>query len=152
GLGVLAMETTLTENKMLRNVEGVIFGGETPVTGYEIHAGVSEGAALQHPLFTLNVDGQLKSEGVRDPSDQIFGTYLHGVFDQPDLLADWLDWAGLGVQKTFDYPAFREAQINRLADEVEAVMPVNKLLALLALPALLKPRELSEPVSQVSAS
>lgn len=132
-LGILPMETTLTGNKMLRNVKGVLCGTDTPVTGYEIHAGISSGAALDNPLFELDVDGVIHTDGVRDPSDQVLGTYLHGVFDQPELLQAWLDWAGLDQQNSFDYPAFREAQINRLADEVEAVMPLDKLLGLLEL-------------------
>jgi len=132
-LGILPMATTLTGNKMLRNVQGVLSGSTTPVTGYEIHAGISTGPALEHPLFELNVDGETHTDGVRDPDGQVLGTYLHGVFDQPELLQAWLDWAGLDQQQSFDYPAFREAQINRLADAVEAVMPVEQILKLLDL-------------------
>lgn len=132
-LGILPMETTLTGDKMLRNVQGVLCGSDTPVTGYEIHAGISNGEALNNPLFELQVEGSTHTDGVRDPGDQVMGTYLHGVFDQPELLTEWLNWAGLNQQQSFDYPAFREAQINRLADEVEAVMPLESILTLLSL-------------------
>ncbi|WP_299177571.1 cobyric acid synthase [uncultured Neptuniibacter sp.] len=132
-LGILPLETTLTGDKLLRNVRGVLCGSEIAVSGYEIHAGISRGPALDNPLFELEVEGEVHTDGVRDPADQILGTYLHGVFDQPELLQTLLEWAGLRQQQGFDYPAFREAQINRLADSVEAVMPVNRLLKLLNL-------------------
>ena len=75
----------------------------------------------------------MQPEGVRSDDDAVLGTYLHGVFDQPELLAELLKWAGLDQQQAFDYPEFRDQQINRLADAVEEVMPVSVLLNLLEL-------------------
>jgi len=51
GLGWLDMETTLAAEKQLRNVAGRLAIGEVPVSGYEIHAGVSTGPALERPLL-----------------------------------------------------------------------------------------------------
>ncbi|BFM15820.1 cobyric acid synthase [Maricurvus nonylphenolicus] len=143
GLGLLDMETTLTGNKTLRNVEGsscatALFGADAmAVKGYEIHAGVSQGAALEQPLFTLKhsdeVDAAPFSEGSINADKTVFGSYVHGLFDQPQLLQKLLDWAGLQGHEEFDYPAFREQQIDRLADEVEAVMPLSMLQRLLRL-------------------
>ncbi|WP_286239412.1 cobyric acid synthase [Neptuniibacter halophilus] len=131
GLGILPMETTLTGNKTLRNVSGQLWGTQVLVSGYEIHAGVSQGPALEQPLFELELNGERYFDGVRDPGGQVLGSYLHGLFDQPELLQELLNWAGLEQQQGFDYPAFREAQINRLADAVEAVLPVDALCRLL---------------------
>jgi len=144
GIGLLDIETTLMENKCLRNVTGTLcnstllnsapFNSEIPVKGYEIHAGMSKGAALDNPLFQLEDDaGNFQPEGVRNDDDTVLGTYLHGVFDQPELLAELLKWAGLDQQQAFDYPEFRDQQINRLADAVEEVMPLDSLLHLLTL-------------------
>jgi adenosylcobyric acid synthase len=55
------------------------------------------------------------------------GSYVHGLFDEPKLLAELLRWAGLEHTQAFDYPALRAAQIERLADEVEAELPVEKI-------------------------
>lgn len=49
-LGLLAMRTMLLPQKNLRNVEGWFHGRDIPLTGYEIHAGISEGPALEKPL------------------------------------------------------------------------------------------------------
>ncbi|WP_067983468.1 cobyric acid synthase [Neptuniibacter pectenicola] len=134
GLGLLSLETTLTDNKCLRNVTGHLCGSEIDVKGYEIHAGVSTGTALANPVFQLlDEQGQPRLEGARNTDNSVLGTYLHGVFDQPELLAALLGWAGLKDSADFDYPAFRNQQIDRLADAVEAVLPLDRLLSLLAL-------------------
>ncbi len=90
---------------------------------------------MENPLFELQRDGTRQFDGVRDPGGQILGTYLHGLFDQPELLRELLDWAGLKQQRAFDYPRFREQQIDRLADAVEAALPLETLCRLLNLEA-----------------
>jgi len=150
GLGLLNMETTLTGNKTLRNIEGASlalpesgFCADLHVKGYEIHAGVSEGAALENPLFRIahcdGSDGQAApeffNEGSMDADNQVLGSYIHGLFDQPKLLEQLLGWAGLDQSERFDYPAHREEQIERLADAVETAISFEDLCALMQLPA-----------------
>jgi len=136
GLGLLDMETRLTGDKTLRNVTGKLLESDIQIKGYEIHAGISSGPATDSPLFSLRsmeeTDNQFMDGGC-SADDQIFGTYVHGVFDQPELLDYLLSWAGLDSNEYFDYPAFRESQIERLADIVEAELPLSSLLNLLSL-------------------
>ena len=138
GLGLLNMETTLTGDKTLRNVQGVSQGlkKSCDVKGYEIHAGQSAGEALARPLFELSpVDAphEVFKEGSWNDDGTVIGSYLHGLFDQPEFLETILQWAGLASIDAFDYPAYRNAQIDRLADVVEEHLPLEKLQALLAL-------------------
>ena len=124
GLGWLPMETTLEKEKHLAKVKGRLSFADAVVTGYEIHMGVSHGEALQNPA--LYVDG--KPEGAMSADNQIAGTYLHGVFDNPAAIAAWLKWAGLGVvDEGFDYISLRESSLDRLADSVEEHLDWNKL-------------------------
>ena len=134
GLGLLAQETTLNTNKTLRNVAGRLVAEDMPVTGYEIHAGITSGDEALGPLFRLECreDGSAFDDGVINAGNDVLGTYLHGLFDEPAMLAHWLRWAGLERIDEFDYPAFREAQIDRLADEIEAHLPLDTLLDLLS--------------------
>ena len=128
GLGWLQMETTLEARKQLRRVEGKLVLGDARVSGYEIHCGVSRGDALGQPASILDSgepDGALTTDG------QIFGTYLHGVFDEPQALAALLAWAGLRDAAPLDMHALREASIDRLADAVEANLDTSALLRLL---------------------
>ena len=130
GLGLLELTTELKPEKTLRNVVGVCVGSDIGVAGYEIHAGESSGSALDKPLFML--DGTWH-EGAQSEDGVIRGTYLHGVFDSAAFLQRTLQWAGLSDAQKFDYQAHKLAQLDRLADEVEAVWPVSQLLELLSL-------------------
>ncbi|MDO9225103.1 MAG: cobyric acid synthase [Pseudomonadota bacterium] len=128
GFGWLEMETTLAAEKQLRNVAGRLTFDDAPVSGYEIHAGVSSGAALQRPLAWLDgrADGALADDG------QVAGTYLHGLFDTPAAADALLAWAGLSESPAPDIHALREAAIDRLADAVEYHLDTQTLLRLLS--------------------
>ena len=116
GLGFLDFETTLEPEKQLRRVEGRLALTDAFVTGYEIHAGVSAGPALNRPAIHLN-DG--RPDGAVSDDNQILGTYLHGLFDAALARDALLCWAGLVVRETPDYQQLREEGINRLADAIE---------------------------------
>lgn len=116
GLGLLAFSTTLEAEKQLRNVRGRLVLEEAPVSGYEIHAGVTRGAALAQPAVRLD-DG--RSDGACSDDGQILGTYLHGLFETPAACSAVLRWAGLQDVQEVDYHGLRERDIERLADLVE---------------------------------
>lgn len=123
GLGWLATETQLYPEKQLVNRTGVLFDGITPISGYEIHAGITTGAALNTPAVYFHSDSTApQPDGAISADHQIFGTYLHGLFDQREALNKLLQWAGLEVAATFDYQALREREIERLSDAVEQAM------------------------------
>jgi adenosylcobyric acid synthase len=112
GLRLLDIDTVLEREKQLHRVQGTLTLNGTPVSGYEIHAGVSSGAGLSRPLVQL--DG--RRDGALSPDHQVAGTYLHGLFDDDAARAALLTWAGLAEPGPFDYRARREADIDRLAD------------------------------------
>jgi adenosylcobyric acid synthase len=114
GLGLLELETTLEREKQLRNVQGTVLGAA--FSGYEIHMGVSRGAAL-------SADGRL------------LGSYVHGLFDAPAACAALLQWAGLRDGRGVDLAALREASLERLAVCVEENLDVSKLAEWLGMPS-----------------
>jgi adenosylcobyric acid synthase len=116
GLGLLAMSTVLEEHKQLRNVRGRLLLEGVEVSGYEIHAGVTSGAALERPAVQLDDN---RCDGAQSVDGQIFGTYLHGLFETPAACSALLRWAGLENVQEVDYHALRERDIERLADLVE---------------------------------
>jgi adenosylcobyric acid synthase len=116
GLGLLEMSTVLEEHKQLRNVTGRLLLEDVQVSGYEIHAGVTTGAALAIAAVELG-DGRL--DGAQSADGQILGTYLHGLFETPQACSALLRWAGLQDVQDVDYHALRERDIERLADLVE---------------------------------
>ena len=125
GLGLLDMRTTLEAAKQLANVQGeLLLGAGAPLTGYEIHMGVSRGAALAHPAVRFS-DG--REDGAISEDGQLLGTYAHGLFDTPEALGALLDWAGLKGAQAVDLAARREADLDRLADAMAAHMDLERL-------------------------
>ncbi|MDU9403737.1 cobyric acid synthase [Pseudomonas sp. zfem004] len=116
GLGLLDYETVLEAEKQLRNVSGTLALEQSPIAGYEIHAGVTRGPALEYPAVQLQ-DG--RSDGAISADGQILATYLHGLFEGSQSCAALLRWAGLADVQAIDYEALRERDIERLADLVE---------------------------------
>ena len=98
------------------------------MTGSEIHLGVTQGPGLAHPAVHL-ADG--RPEGAISPDGQIFATYCHGPFDHPAALSALLACAGLEASTPVDFPARREADLDRLADAVEAALDWGRLAGVL---------------------
>ena len=128
GLGWLEMETTLEAHKALRRVEGTLALGGARLGGYEIHCGVSHGAALRQPASVLDGD---RPDGALSLDGQVLGSYVHGLFDHPEALSALLAWSGLRDAAPLDVRAQREAAIERLADMVEAHLDTRWLSRLL---------------------
>ncbi len=117
----------MVAGKQLRNVSGVTVAEGSTVTGYEIHNGVSEGQALNSPLFDL--DGL--PEGSVSKDGQIIGTYLHGLFDHPEACHALLKQLGLANGEQIDYQTHRERELDRLADMLEAHVDIEPIIALI---------------------
>ncbi len=124
GLALLDFETTLENEKQLTRVEGTFTWDNAPVSGYEIHMGISTGAALNNPAVKLKdkMDGVISSDG------QILGTYLHGLFDKETALHSLLNWAGLNDVENFDYDGLREQELDRLAEAMQEHIDIDALL------------------------
>ncbi|MCO7570941.1 cobyric acid synthase [Pseudomonas chlororaphis] len=127
GLGLLDFVTVLEEEKQLRNVRGHLSLEQAAISGYEIHAGVTRGPALEQPAVLLD-DG--RRDGACSADGQILATYLHGLFESPAACSALLRWAGLEAVQEVDYHALRERDIERLADLVERHLDTAALLTL----------------------
>lgn len=131
GLGLLDYATVLEADKQLRNVAGTLHLDASPVTGYEIHAGVTTGPALAQPAIRL-ADG--RCEGAISTDGQVLATYLHGLFEGSASCAALLRWAGLEDVQQIDYEALRERDIERLADLVDKHLDTQRLRQLCGVP------------------
>ena len=99
----------------LYKVTGKLFNGAA-ISGYEIHAGITTGHDLAKPAVTLD-NGH--NDGVISTDQQIFGCYLHGLFDHPEACEALLQWAGVNEVERVDYDARREYDIDRIAASVD---------------------------------
>ncbi len=134
GFGVINMSTELTPEKQLQQqVATLPWADNNKITGYEIHSGVpsfnqviNQNFTHSHSYFCQLKDG--KDEGYLSEDNAVIGTYLHGVFDHLEGLQALLHWAGIKEADEFDYDAFRNQEIDRLADSCEQHMDIEKII------------------------
>ncbi|HIF9104982.1 TPA: cobyric acid synthase [Photobacterium damselae] len=125
GLGYLDVTTVLEQEKQLKQVSGILTlpnQASVPVRGYEIHAGVTTGVQVDAPIqLESGLDGQLGLD------NQVFGTYLHGIFERQEACDAILSWAGLEATQTPDFDQIREQGIDRVADTIEQYLDLESL-------------------------
>lgn len=88
GLGLLDIETVLKESKETHQVVVVQLGRENIIKGYEIHMGESSYLKEASPLLEIITRGGSNvkvGDGARSSSGRIWGTYIHGIFDNDDF-------------------------------------------------------------------
>ena len=137
GLELLPVKTVITSQKIARQrvVSSNYPQVGLPVSGYEIHQGRTrliqpeEGETLPYkPLFD---DASL---GIVDLNQSVWGTYLHGIFDNGPWRRAWLNHLrqqrGLPSLPTgvSNYREQREALLDALADTVETYLNITPLL------------------------
>ena len=124
GLGLLDVETVLTGEKTLSQVEGACLANGAPFRGYEMHVGQTTGPDCARPLLRF-ADGRL--DGASSESGQMAGAYVHGLFADDRQRAAWLAW--LGTTSSVGYEAAVERTLDALADHCEAHLDCDALLA-----------------------
>lgn len=139
GLGLLEMETVLTPEKVLRQRQVIsVFPQEGfAIAGYELHQGVTRWLNLTAeedlPPFhqALFDDASL---GVINEAQSLWGSYLHGIFDNSAWRRDWLNRLrnrrGLSpLPANIDnYGTQRETMLDDLAHLVETYVDLMPLL------------------------
>jgi len=148
GLGLLDVDTVLTTEKQTHQVAGtplagaVVLGlaGVEQIAGYEIHMGVTTIGPLAQPLFQVArhggwgetfVDGAIAADG------RVWGSYLHGLFDEAAVRHPLLD--ALRRRRGLQPVARRtgpdlENELDRLADHLARHLNLPRIWALLQLP------------------
>ncbi|MDD6154486.1 MAG: cobyric acid synthase [Eubacteriales bacterium] len=133
GMGLLPTETTFTPKKTRTRFHADVtaepFAG-AELDGYEIHMGVT--TVDGKPFDTLE-NGE--PEGCID--GDVFGTYLHGLFDTGELtekLADYLaKRKGLDISdiKPVSHAEYKEQQYDLLAEGVRQALDMDKIYEIL---------------------
>lgn len=134
GLGYLPIRTRLYPEKELLNSCGKLIqagGSSIPVSGYQIHAGRSEYTQTDvRPMLNLVTDdAHPQPDGCYSQDDQVAGTYLHGLFDEPKALQAILSWAGAETDLLDSYDQQQEQALDRIASACEQHLDIERLLA-----------------------
>jgi adenosylcobyric acid synthase len=143
GLGLLPIQTIMHADKVTRNVTGHmaarnLFGRpveDSRISGYEIHIGQTiyqTGAAH----FAILPSGMRSSgdqkDGCMSPDTRVFGTYLHGLFDDDGFRHQFLraarEFRKLAAPEELHlWKQLREESLNRLAREVERALDMKTI-------------------------
>ena len=137
GLGLLEGRTIFRSQKTVTRTKARVICEhgfwiplrDTIVEGYEIHLGESEDT---HPLFEVIMRNDIVShalDGSCSEDGRIFGSYLHGLFENDLLRQAWLMSLGL-EHPLFSYHAAREQAVERLADAVSGALDMKALDAI----------------------
>ncbi len=132
GLGLLDIHTKLAREKRLVRREGIHLGSGLKIRGYEIHHGETGSSTAKLLQFT---DGS--GCGHASPDGRIWGTFLHGLFDD-DRFRRWLidqkrAEKGLPPQNTILAPYDIESSLDYLAEQVRKSLDMEKIYAMMGL-------------------
>ena len=116
GLGLLPIVTTMSGEKVTRQVEFNFGDSKEVCQGYEIHMGESVLHDDAQPLCHILTDGH--SDGCF-VSHRCMGTYIHGILDNSAFVDYLLSEHTDKLQHTqLDYVAYKEEQYNKLAAHI----------------------------------
>ena len=102
GLGLLDVVTTMLKEKQTHQVEARLLpagqelspGCEAAITGYEIHMGDTElgpGARAFAIIATRSGSASGVDDGAVSADGRVFGSYLHGIFDNTGFRTSFLN-------------------------------------------------------------
>ena len=126
GLGLLDVETTLGGDKRLAAVAGTHVASGAPISGYEMHIGVTRGADTARPMLRLGdrADGAVSRDG------RVVGCYVHGLFAADAFRHAFLDRVKARPASGVAYEAGIERILDDWADHLEAHLDLDRVLAL----------------------
>lgn len=143
GLELLPIQTIMQTDKVTRNVSGqmaetVLFGQPVScsnVSGYEIHIGQTLYLAGSRHFAVLSSNSGSKrttTDGCISADSRVFGTYLHGLFDDDGFRHQFLCAARAfhklaAPTELYLWKQLREESLNRLAREVEDAMDMEAI-------------------------
>jgi adenosylcobyric acid synthase len=118
GLGLLPVRTTLEKEKQTRQCTFRYRDSSEICKGYEIHMGRTDARGASSPV-NLSDNGHEDGYFV---SEKCWGTYMHGILDNPVVIENILkpylkgDMAKDSSAYLADYQTYKEMQYDKLAD------------------------------------
>ncbi len=148
GMALLPVNTVMDPQKITRRVDGTWRSGSgtTAVSGYEIHHGritpesesESEGRAGSGQAGSgcwFNLHNPAEPEGWIDERAGLFGTSIHGLFEQTEMRSNFLGLVAVRRGKTWrasgaDATLLREQRLDRMAEAIASHLDVDAIFAL----------------------
>jgi len=124
GLGLLHGETILEKEKKTYQVKAIIQVADNrqqaTVKGYEIHMGETDGKENYFAIITDRNNTPVKiKDGAVSANGKIWGTYIHGIFDNDEFRTEFLNemriTKGLPFQGVIRFKDKKDENIKTLA-------------------------------------
>lgn len=140
GLGLLDTSTVFQGGKTRTRIHGCIreeqnlYGLENrQLEGYEIHMGATTNLGGAVPMIELE-DG--RTDAYMTPDGRIWGSYLHGIFDNEDLVFglvhDIMREKGINPgENHLSVAEYKEIQYNKLADLIRNNLDMDQIYRIL---------------------
>jgi adenosylcobyric acid synthase len=85
GFGLIPCSTFFQKEKETKQISGTLFEHALPIVGYEIHHGLVQMKVPYTPFFSIQDNSIARTEGYINPARNLYGTSIHGIFDQPEF-------------------------------------------------------------------
>lgn len=135
GLGLLDTNTVFNEVKTTTQAEAK--HGDRRLTGYEIHMGTTTLGPKMRPfakIISNNGQPANRNDGAINEDGSVFGTYLHGLFDNIDWTRQFLNsirekkgLKPLGKAAERQFNQYKENQYDRLAEVFRKHVDMKKI-------------------------
>ncbi|AKP66222.1 cobyric acid synthase [Companilactobacillus ginsenosidimutans] len=138
GLGLLNTTTYYEDTKTTTQSKATI--GDLKLDGYEIHMGrtvLDEGTQPLAHIYQTNGNETDHMDGAVNDDKTVYGTYLHGIFDNPEWTRGYLNQIreskGLGPLKNIvgSLKDFKETQYDELAKIFTENVDVDRILEIM---------------------
>jgi len=143
GLGLLPVITTMAGAKTTTQVLARAPGGAGPIIeAYEIHMGETRPQGEGQPVLEIiSRNGRPVSvgDGWASPDRRVWGTYLHGLFDNDEFRRGFLSEITQNRSQAgedappWSFRDFQEAQLDRLADLMRKHLDMPRIRAMIQL-------------------
>jgi cobyric acid synthase CobQ len=126
GLGLLPIDTLFEREKFTRQVSAIHLETGLQVKGYEIHVGQPKFLGNPETIFQMD-DGRFDGTKIGN----IWGTYLHGVFDEDEFRRAFIDRLrskkGLSPLRKIHFRFDQDAEYDKLAELVRDNIDMEKV-------------------------
>ena len=125
GLNLLPIQTTFSQTKSVSQV--VVRWGPDRWSAYEIHMGVTDQTQSCRALAQVENGQGIEPEGCR--RNHVWGTYLHGLFESPEVRSELAALAGLKSYSAgqVSWRTHLEQMYDRMADALEEHLETEEI-------------------------
>lgn len=105
--------------------------GDIPVEGYEIHMGTSRKKSSLKPCFTITLSNAVPvnyNDGSISEDEKVWGTYIHGLFENDDFRTRFLAGHGRSASRMFTYRSYLKTHFDKLTSLIEENVDVQRII------------------------